>query len=89
MEEYHDTLPEIVRKVDELLEGTQQRTVFILTEMDFSPNEIGRMLGISSSQVRMVKKAIRDRIALSSLVHVDRVRQLHVMHVKDSVGKNQ
>lgn len=89
LEGYHDTLPEIVRKVDELLEGTQKRTVFILTEMDFNPNEIGRMLGISSSQVRMVKKAIRDKISLSSLAHVDRVQQLHVMQVKDFVRKKQ
>ena len=65
IEENYDTLPKYVRRTIALLDGAQQKAVFILTEIGFSPGEIGKMLGISSNQVRTVKTAVRDRISTS------------------------
>lgn len=87
LEKNYEDLPRDVREVDALLDGAQQRAVFILTEMDFAPGEIGSMLGISSSQVRTVKKAVRDRIAASPLVRSRSIRQLLVMQVGTQIGK--
>ena len=44
------TYAEIVRKVTSILDGAQQKAVFVLTEMGFSLSEIAGLLGISSSQ---------------------------------------
>lgn len=41
---------EIVRKVTSILDGAQQKAVFVLTEMGFPLSEIAGLLGISSSQ---------------------------------------
>jgi len=65
IEDNYDTLPKYVRRTIALLDGAQQKAVFILTEIGFSPGEIGKMLGISSNQVRTVKTAVRDRISTS------------------------
>lgn len=89
LEANYNDLPEDVRQVDALLDGAQQRTVFILTEMGFGPGEIGKMLGISSSQVRTVKTTVRDRIVSSDLARLRSIRQLQVMQVGTSVGKKE
>lgn len=89
LESNYNDLPEDVRQVDAVLDGAQQRTVFILTEMGFGPGEIGKMLGISSSQVRTVKTTVRDRIVSSDLARLRSIRQLQVMQVGTSVGKKE
>lgn len=89
LEANYNDLPEDVRQVDALLDGAQQRTVFILTEMGFGPGEIGKMLGISSSQVRTVKKAVRDRIVESDLPRHRSICQLQVMQVGTPVRKKE
>ena len=89
LEANYNDLPEDVRQVDALLDGAQQRTVFILTEMGFGPGEIGKMLGISSSQVRTVKTAVRDRIVDSDLARHRSICQLQVMQVGTPVGKKE
>ena len=88
LEENFDALPGNVREVFALLDGVQQKTVFILTEMGFPPGEIGRMIGISSNQVRTVKTAVRDRIATSPVAHRRDVRQLQVMQVGQPVAQD-
>lgn len=89
LETNYNDLPEDVRQVDALLDGAQQRTVFILTEMGFGPGEIGKMLGISSSQVRTVKTTVRDRIVSSDLARLRSIRQLQVMQVGTPVRKKE
>lgn len=89
LESNYNDLPEDVRQVDAVLDGAQQRTVFILTEMGFGPGEIGKMLGISSSQVRTVKTTVRDRIVSSDLAHLRSIHQLQVMQVGTPVGKKE
>ena len=89
LETNYNDLPEDVRQVDALLDGAQQRAVFILTEMGFGPGEIGKMLGISSSQVRTVKTTVRDRIVSSDLAHLRSIHQLQVMQVGTPVGKKE
>lgn len=89
LESNYNDLPEDVRQVDAVLDGAQQRAVFILTEMGFGPGEIGKMLGISSSQVRTVKKAVRDRIVESDLTRHRSICQLQVMQVGTPVRKKE
>lgn len=89
LESNYNDLPEDVRQVDAVLDGAQQRAVFILTEMGFGPGEIGKMLGISSSQVRTVKTTVRDRIVSSDLARLRSIRQLQVMQVGTPVRKKE
>lgn len=80
-------IPESVRQIATLLDGAQQRTVFILTEAGFPPADIGKMLGISSNQVRTVKGTVRERIALSEWGRTREGRQLQTMRVGKPVDK--
>lgn len=80
-------IPESVRQIATLLDGAQQRTVFILTEAGFPPADIGKMLGISSNQVRTVKGTVRERIALSEWGRTREGRQLQTMQVGTPVDK--
>ncbi len=80
-------IPESVRQIAALLDGAQQRTVFILTEAGFPPADIGKMLGISSNQVRTVKGTVRERIALSEWGRTREGRQLQTMRVGKPVDK--
>lgn len=86
LEENDPELPEVVKKVTSVLDGAQQKAVFVLTEIGFPPSEIAGLLGISSSQVRTVKKTIRERISESELVHQPDARQLLVLQVGKQVG---
>lgn len=86
LEENDPEMPEVVKKVTSVLDGAQQKAVFVLTEIGFPPSEIAGLLGISSSQVRTVKKTIRERISESELVHQPDARQLLVLQVGKQVG---
>lgn len=89
LEKSNSTLPEHIQQVASSLEGAQQKTVFILTELGFTPAEIGKMLGISSSHVRMVKTVIRDRILDSELGNNRSIHQLQVMQLGSTIAPNK
>lgn len=82
-----DKYPETVQQITSLLDGAQQKTVFVLTELEFTPGDISGMLGITSAQVRMVKKQIRDRIRQTEIGCKRAARQLKVMQLGTQVGK--
>lgn len=89
LEENNTELPKIVRDAASVLDGAQQKAVFVLTEMGFSPSEAASLLGISSSQVRTVKKKVRERIQESEFARHSDIRQLQVLQVGKQVGKKE
>lgn len=82
-----DKFPETVQQVTSSLDGAQQKTVFVLTELEFSPGDISGMLGITSAQVRMVKKQVRDRIGQLDIGGKQAAHRLKVMQLGTQVGK--
>lgn len=82
-----DKFPETVQQVTSSLDGAQQKTVFVLTELEFSPGDISGMLGITSAQVRMVKKLVRDRIGQLDIGGKQAAHRLKVMQLGTQVGK--
>lgn len=83
LEENYSDLPELV------MDSAQQKAVFVLTEMGFYPSEISGLLGTSSSQVRTVKKTIREQINESAISYSPDIRQLLVMQVGERVGMRE
>ena len=81
IQDHFEELPETIQEVSSLLSGSQQKAVFILTELGFSPREISETLSIPDNMVRSVKASIRKKINATPLAQRTDVSQLATMQV--------
>ncbi len=75
----YSELPDTIQMVVMLLSGTQQKSVFILSELGCSNREIEQLLGIPGNAVRSVKVSIRKKIEAEGLTQLKEIRSLEIM----------